>query len=593
MKTTRKILALLMALTLCLAIAAPAFADSQYIITIDNAVKGETYTAYKIFNVTYANAADPAPSPLAPATDIPGASDPNHQYTAYAYTISDESAWWPVVTANPSPAIPATPTLGNNFTANGLKFTKTANANEWIVEATNSFEASTFAALLRDHMPNPAPAYAAQVTASDANMTGTTAHAANNYTTGAIELNVTSSGAGYYFVDTTTGSLCSLDTTEPTATIREKNSLPTQDKDVSKTANGTYGDEITANIGDVVYFEIDVTDGVGTDAALTVHDVMSAGLTLDASSFTVQTNTGAENALETVAAENYTIKIKGSDPAPADANCTFEIVFKDSFIAGLADGKVITIKYSARVNENAVIAGLGNPNTSHVTYQNQTTPETVAKVYTYAGAIYKVNGTQTSGTAQELAGATFEVTDSDGASVKLVRISAGDANSPAIYKQVTDATAGNYVTSIVTPASGAVVLIGFEDHTVLTLTETAAPIGFNLLAAPVTLTINAQSANTVDKPATTTGGATATFVATTYTTNQETGVTTVNVAGDDGTYQIHADSIDIIENLAGTELPSTGGIGTTIFIIAGSILVLGAGIILVAMSVSKRRSEEN
>ena len=37
-----------------------------------------------------------------------------------------------------------------------------------------------------------------------------------------------------------------------------------------------------------------------------------------------------------------------------------------------------------------------------------------------------------------------------------------------------------------------------------------------------------------------------------------------------------------VENKAGAELPSTGGIGTTIFYIIGGLLVVGAAVVLIA-----------
>ena len=565
-----------------------AFADpSAYIITIDNAVYGETYTAYKIFDVTYANANSEYTAPTA-ATDIPGAADNTHQYTAYAYTISQTSDWWSVVTTEGTTSkVPATVELGTTFTANGLKYTKTATANEWSVEATDSFDAAAFAVLLNNNKTGKTSAASGT---GDAKTNKFPTDAATDddvaYWTGALALDAGS--AGYFFVDTTTGSLCSLDTTEPTAIIREKNSIPTQDKSVSDSATGTYGDSTTANIGDTVYFKIDVTDGTGTDTTLTVHDTMCNGLTLNADSFTIQANTGAESALETVAAANYTITTTGL----ADG-CTFEIEFKADYVKSLDTGKVITIKYTAKVNENAEIAETGNPNTSKVKYSNQWTPEDTAKVYTYAGAIYKVDGTKTSGTAPELAGAKFAVTIETPAAgetpasstpVKFTRVQAGSDTTPAIYKYNPSAT-GTDANIIETPASGAVVFIGFKNATVLTLTETVAPTGFNKLSAAQTVTINAQSAATADKSATTTGGATATFVATTF--NTETGA--VAVSGDDGEYQINANSIVIIENKTGAELPSTGGIGTTIFYVVGSILVVAAGVLLIT---KKRMSRE-
>ncbi len=662
MKTTRKILALLMALTLCLAIAAPAFADAtDYQIIIDNAVDGETYTAYKIFDVTYANPVSPAPS-VDPETDIPGAPDEESMYGAYSYTISTASPWWDIFYADGY--LDDDGVLYNyNF---DLVFTPTTTPGVYIVSEDGYFSPETLADNLRWYLyedgqqdtPVLAPTAAATVTAHaaasaegitpaySANMTNTTTHG-DYYTTGRITLNVGNSGAGYYFVDTSMGSLCSLDTTEPSATIREKNSLPTQEKTVSDAVDGRYGASTSASIGDTVYFGIDVTDGVGTDGELIVHDTMSSGLTLDPDSFTVDIwgdesiiylNVPAihDNGTPDDPEDDIVLWTLNTSP---DDGCTFEIVFSADFMSEVYEDAVFTISYEATVNENAVIAGEGNPNTSRVEYSNQMTPDSTAIVYTYAGAIYKVDGTATSGTAPELAGATFAVTidhraqsagstdspfpdgkvtppglsevevpsptfqldttpvppslDPSSASspqpVPLTQISAGSATAPAIYRYDPDGDPTDNI--IVTPASGAVVLLGFADGTVLTLTETAAPTGYNLLAAPVTLTISATNADTANKSATVTGGATATFVATTYSEPDPVTGEITATSGDDATYQIHADSIDIIENLAGSELPSTGGIGTTIFIIAGSILVLGAGIILVAMSVSKRREE--
>ena len=410
------------------------------------------------------------------------------------------------------------------------------------------------------------------------------------------------SGAGYYFVDTSTGSLCSLDTTENIATIREKNSLPTLTKTVADDPNGPFGASVSQDTSQYVYFKIDVTDGVGTDAELTVHDKMSSGLRLDHDP-NIEVNTGNGGAFVPVADTNYTIKCRhelhsSSDPVHKD--CTFEIVFNADFMASLNENNVIRITYSAAVEPTAVIAGAGNPNSAYLTYSEQTTPESTAIVYTYAGAIYKVDGTATSGTAPELAGATFAVTVETPAEgntpavstpMEFTRIEEGSATTPAVY--VYEFGAGT--NTITTPASGAVVLLGLKNGTVLTLTETAAPTGFNLLASPVTLTINETHADTANKSATVTGGATATFMGA-YT--EDVGkdgepMLALNMYPDCGTYQIHANSIDIIENQSGSELPSTGGIGTKIFMIGGSILILAAGVFLVAMSVSKRRSEEN
>jgi LPXTG-motif cell wall-anchored protein len=62
-------------------------------------------------------------------------------------------------------------------------------------------------------------------------------------------------------------------------------------------------------------------------------------------------------------------------------------------------------------------------------------------------------------------------------------------------------------------------------------------------------------------------------------TNYET-----KTAETDGTYKL------TVVNQAGSTLPHTGGIGTTIFYVIGSILVLGAVILLITMSRVRRDS---
>ena len=64
---------------------------------------------------------------------------------------------------------------------------------------------------------------------------------------------------GYYLVQSDLGVLCSLDTTMPDVTIKEKNSQPTVDKQVQENSNGTWGDTNDANIGDTVNFKTTLT----------------------------------------------------------------------------------------------------------------------------------------------------------------------------------------------------------------------------------------------------------------------------------------------------------------------------------------------
>ena len=92
MNSVKKVLALALVAVMMLALAIPAMAEG-YTITIDNAVADETYSAYKVFDVTYANPVNPAPT-IDPATDIPGAADNTHFNSAYAYSINTNSMFW-------------------------------------------------------------------------------------------------------------------------------------------------------------------------------------------------------------------------------------------------------------------------------------------------------------------------------------------------------------------------------------------------------------------------------------------------------------------------------------------------------------------
>lgn len=80
-------------------------------------------------------------------------------------------------------------------------------------------------------------------------------------------------GLGYYLVDSSVGTLCSLDTTKPTVEIKEKNGVPSVDKKVSNSKTGTFGTSSTASIGDTVYFKTIITAQPGAQNYV-LHDKM-------------------------------------------------------------------------------------------------------------------------------------------------------------------------------------------------------------------------------------------------------------------------------------------------------------------------------
>jgi len=554
MKSLKKIMALALAMVMMVAMAIPAMAAAgDYTITIDNAVKGETYSAYKVFDVTYADAVDPVPS-ITPATAIPGTADNTHFNSAYAYTINSSSSmfWTDLITG-----VTADADGVYSLTTYGLKFVPTTTANTYNVlpiDSTNGVtdaQAQALAAFLATKLTGKTASASAAATAG-------TKGEEDDYALGTLTLDVSDAGAGYYFVDTTTGSLCSLNTTEPNAVIREKNSIPSETKEVSDAANGTFGEDATIKVGDTAYFKIEVTDSKGTDKKVVVHDTMDNALTLDLASFAVKVDDAD------VAVANYTIKVNSATTVPKKGTnsatnfsqatisdgCTFEIEFTDSFIQGLEENKKIVITYEAELNQNAVTADPFPVNKTHIEYSEQNTVEKDVTVKTYEGDLVKTDSDH-----KVLDGATFKMYDAATGGTEYQLVMVGTATAPAtttgVYMIKSSEVTGTAVEKLI-PLNGKLTIKGLENGSYY-FEEVDVPTGYNGLTERAVLTIeNANNSATINS----------------------------------GTYA--SGGVEVV-NQSGAELPSTGGIGTTIFYVIGAILVLGAGILLV----TRRRMNAN
>lgn len=160
---------------------------------------------------------------------------------------------------------------------------------------------------------------------------------------------------GYYLVDTTLGTLCSLDTTNPSVVMKEKNGVPTNDKEVQEDSTGKWGTKNDADIGQTVYYRSTITAQAGAENYV-FHDTMSEGLTYTG----VTGITLNKNELD---ADNYTVKT-----SDLSDGCTFEVVFTQDFCDTLKANDKIVISYTAVVNENAVIGLPGNPNDCKLSY---------------------------------------------------------------------------------------------------------------------------------------------------------------------------------------------------------------------------------
>lgn len=333
---------------------------------------------------------------------------------------------------------------------------------------------------------------------------------------------------GYYVVDTPMGALCVLDSTAPSVTVNEKNEVPSVEKKVK--VGSSYEATNTAKIGDTVEFKTEINVKKGA-ANYVLHDKMDAGLTLDKNSFKVV----VDDAEVTASTTTYAVKTEQSDKK--DSDCTFEIEFADTYVAKLAD-KTIVVTYNATLNSNAMVGGTGNKNDTYLKYGNDNnTTHGTTTTYTYEFDVVKTNEDN-----QLLEGAVFSLYASKDETVpmKLVEKVAG------VYRLATkdDIT---YVTQF---TAGKVTIQGLANGDYY-LEEITAPKGYNKLDHRVRITID-----NADLKATTTEN--------TYTNG---GVK--------------------VENKAGTVLPGTGGIGTTIFYLIGGGLMVAAAVLLIA----KKRME--
>lgn len=330
---------------------------------------------------------------------------------------------------------------------------------------------------------------------------------------------------GYYVVDTPMGALCVLDSTIPNVNVDEKNEVPSVEKKVK--AGNTYEASNTAKIGDTVEFETKINVKKGA-ANYVLHDTMDAGLTLDSSSIKVTVDGADVTADET----KYTIKTTDK----THTECTFEIAFADAYVAELA-GKTIVVTYNATLNSKAVVGGTGNKNDAYLKYGNKNdTTHGKTTTYTYEFDVVKTNDAD-----QLLEGAVFSLYASKDETVpmKLVK------NGTDVYRLATK----DDITTVTEFTAGKVTIQGLANGNYY-LEEITAPKGYNKLDHRERITID-----NADLKATTTEN--------TYTG----GVKVVNKAG--------------------TTLPGTGGIGTTIFYLIGGGLMVAAAVLLIA----KKRME--
>ena len=338
---------------------------------------------------------------------------------------------------------------------------------------------------------------------------------------------------GYYYITSSLGTLITVDSNLPNVEVIDKNQQP--GGGATKTTNGNEEDY---QIGEVIPFTITFTatnyDGETAIENYYVDDIMAPGMELVADSIDVAVD-GDSEVLFTATDDAFPITI----PWQADGEFLYD------------SPSTVTVTYKAVLTATAAIDGEGLKNTAKITWTGTPGGDEVIvedTVYTYALAVKKVDKA-----GNPLAGATFVLKDATGAEVKV-------SGENGVYTVDPNGTA-----TIVSPESGLIVIKGVDSDK-YTLTETAAPEGFNLLTKPVEVT-----------PTKT--GVTNTNV-TKYLDEEGNVVDTVTDVSVEITADVAATPV-VVVNFSGTELPSTGGMGTTIFYVVGGTLVVAAAVLLI------------
>ncbi|MCD7856216.1 MAG: SpaH/EbpB family LPXTG-anchored major pilin [Clostridiales bacterium] len=561
MSKLKKLASVMLALVMCFGLTVTAFAADTYTITVNNSTEGYTYAAYQIFSGDYDSSSGVLSNIEWSTDNITTSIDVNGTavsiYTALA-AIKDDNGNYPFTDTN-----------GNALTS---------ASDVAVVLATYSNDNAVlqdFADVIADYITGTA----AGTSTGDYDTTGSDPVFKGTYT-------ISDLAAGYYLVKNTSVPTSAgsegvytryilAQTTANGASESPKSSVPSIDKDLS---------DVDANIGDTITYYLTATlpstyDDYST-YKLIFHDTLSKGLTYDTGSVKVYVftngNYGYDQVLTNgtlVSASDYTVS---SLTTESDGGHSFSVTLTDTkTLTADSDGSTIStsssslivVTFEADLNSDAVIGGAGNPNEVYLEYSNNpnsggsgdtgTTPEDKVVTWTYELDVTKVDGSD----------GTTPLKD---AKFKLYRESDG-------YYAIVDLTTNKITgwsatkdggTELTSDDSGIFTVIGLDVGTYY-LTETEAPSGYNKLTTDTKLVIAATYTKTDSGTP----------------TNDDVTLNTLTISVDSGTAANGTTSTGIVKatvkNNKGVAMPSTGGIGTTIFYVVGGVLVVGAVVLLI------------
>ena len=556
MKRAKSAFALVLALVMVLALGTGAFAAEQYSITVTNSNKsisidGKTYSAYKIFDATY------------DGDNV--AYTVSSEFENFAYTVDD------------------TTYKGETL----IKYLEGQTSNSEVMDA--------FAKAALKYATDNSIAAAGSAVASGETAT------------------IALQEAGYYVVSGTAAAAsnkqevtaaCALTTAKPAASVTVKADVPSVDKKIVDGEKKLSAN--SASIGDKVDYEI--TSKVPSMTGyvkyfFVMQDTLSKGLTYNED----MTITLGDKTL--VKDTDYTVTATKND----DGTTSVEIVFKNFIQYKAQEGAAITVNYSATVNQDASLEPVeGNINEVKLVFSNNPNKEAsglpdepdkpnpsdptgetpIAKTKTFVTGLKlkKIDGQN----SKKLTGAKFEI---KGTAQKVVLINkeifkASDSGEYWMLKNgtytktepITDKEQEGYnadsYDSVTQKYEKVTVVdknteaeeintVGYVDENGIlkfeglnqgeyTITELVSPSGYNLLKDPINIKITAN----------------ATLDGCTWTVMKDG--ETISTDAEDTTLYVFE-----VANNSGKELPTTGGIGTTIFYVLGALLVIGAGVVLI------------
>ena len=456
MKHLKHMLAATLAVFLAFVLAVPAFASSIEVTqsTSDGTAGTESYTAYKIFDVTKTD----AQKDYETTAGGPGTAE------GFAYTISKDSAWLSVVQ-----------NLKDSNSEAYYTLTPSAEGDVYVVELRDSkYNTEAYAKEIAEKLLAAKPATMASVDKSYSFTTGQKATVDD----------------GYYLITSSLGTNLILATSD--ITIQEKNQYVVDNK-IAETASVSIGENAT------YYIEVFIPATVDTTKKVTVHDNLADELKFNNNSVQVYVgtadpgSTAAEYKALTYAALSsaYNLKTTGLTD-----DCDFEIEITTTDLAG----KYLVFKYSAQLTSAADADGDGYANEEFSTYSNYKTTPTTPVVKTYDFDFTKVDGD-----GAKLDGAEFELYAAwDDAAKKpsgnpIALIADGTDYKKADTDDastVTTIAVNSKTNNAATNISG----LGGADDTNGTnyyLVETKAPTGFNKLTAPIIVNVKDNGTITV------------------------------------------------------------------------------------------------